>query len=376
MANVAPPGLTQIFDSNGNPAAGFLLYTYDAGTSTPRTTWSNSAETVANANPVVLDASGRAQIFWRGNYRVELRTPANAVVWSQDNFNVPDPSAATSIVFANGAVSTPSVRFAQATSSGLFSPAANVVAMSVNGVETMRWASGNVGIGGVPTQRLDVFGTARVQGTLTVTTGGVTVTAGGVTVTAGGLTVSAGGAAITGNSTVTGNLTVASGVFASRGFADNATAAAWNISAAGRLKNNGQQQLSFAARRITAAQGTTGTAVFQDVAFAGGHNAGGMYNAATGVATIPADEGGDYLVMASLTFVVNAAPTVAIVELRVNGAPVLTRNYGGNDLGASGDVSIGVVLRLAAGDTVAVNLTTLTACAMQVGSHFSMRQLG
>ncbi|MCU0949515.1 MAG: complement C1q domain-containing protein [Burkholderiaceae bacterium] len=375
MANVAPPGLTQIFDSNGNPAAGFLLYTYDAGTSTPRTTWSNSAETVANANPVVLDASGRAQIFWRGNYRVELRTPANAVVWSQDNFNVPDPSAATSIVFANGAVSTPSVRFAQATSSGLFSPAANVVAMSVNGVETMRWASGNVGIGGVPTQRLDVFGTARVQGTLTVTTGGVTVTAGGVTVTAGGLTVSAGGAAITGNSTVTGNLTVASGVFASRGFADNATAAAWNIDSAGRLRNNGSTQISFAARRITSNQSTAGAVVFQDVSFAGGHNVGSGYDVGTGVFTVPTGQQGVYHFCANVVIDnTSGGDANPGCYLRVNGSDI-GANYAIRT-GVGTAYPFNVYLNLAAGDTVRVQYNASIASAVLIGSTFSGRQVG
>lgn len=207
-ANVAPPGLTQIFTDNGEPAALYKLWTYDAGTSTPRETWSDSAESSSNTNPVELDANGRAQIYYRGSYKLVLTTPDDAVVWTQDNFNVPDPTASVSTVFANGSAATPSVRFAQATSSGLFSPAANVVAMSINGAEMTRWSAGNFGIGGTPTQKLDVFGSARIQGTLTITTGGITVTAGGLTITAGGLTVAAGGFAVTGNSTLTGNLAI------------------------------------------------------------------------------------------------------------------------------------------------------------------------
>jgi hypothetical protein len=375
MANVAPPGLTQVFDNNGNPAAGYLLYTYDGGTSTPRTTWSNSGETVSNANPVVLDASGRAQIYWRGNYRVELRTPADAVVWSQDNFNVPDPAAATSIVFANGTVSTPSVRFVQATSSGLFSPAANQVAMAVNGVEVQRWASGNVGIGGTPTQRLDVFGTARIQGTLTVTTGGVTVTAGGVTVAAGGLTVSAGGAAITGNSTVTGNLTVASGVFASRGFTDNATAAAWNIDSSGRLRNNGATQISFAARRITSNQSTAGAVVFQDAAFAGGHNVGSGYDVATGVFTVPTGQAGVYHFSANVV-IDNTSGSDANpgCYLRVNSTD-LGPNYAIRT-GVGTAYPFNIYLNLAAGDTVRVQYNASITSAVLIGSWFSGRQVG
>lgn len=136
MANVAPPGLaTFTYPAsvliNGTPtvvqlpAAGYRLFTYDAATSTPRTTWSNAGESVANTNPIVLDANGQAQIFYRGNYRIELRQPValgGGVIWTVDNFNVADTSATISGVFANGSAATPSVRFSQAPSSGLFSP--------------------------------------------------------------------------------------------------------------------------------------------------------------------------------------------------------------------------------------------------------------
>lgn len=53
----------QFFDDNGDPAAGYLLYTYAAGTSTPRDTYTTYELTVANANPIVLDANGRAVAF-------------------------------------------------------------------------------------------------------------------------------------------------------------------------------------------------------------------------------------------------------------------------------------------------------------------------
>ena len=229
MANVAPPGLaTFVYPASVLvsgvptivmlPANAYRLFTYDAGTSTPRLTWSNSAESTPNANPIILDSNGQAQIFYRGNYRLELRQPValgGAVIWSVDNFNVPDPTSSSSIQFANGSAASPSVRFAQATSSGLYSPAPNQVAMSISGVQAMLWAAGNVGIGGTPTTKLDVFGTTRLQGATTITTGGLTVTTGGVTVatggvaiSTGGLTVSGGGAAVTGNFSVDGNLTV------------------------------------------------------------------------------------------------------------------------------------------------------------------------
>jgi hypothetical protein len=48
----------QFFDSNGALLALGDIYYYVAGTTTPQDTYSDSAGTVANANPIVLDGSG------------------------------------------------------------------------------------------------------------------------------------------------------------------------------------------------------------------------------------------------------------------------------------------------------------------------------
>ena len=49
----------QFFDNNGVPLSGGFLYTYAAGTSTPQTTYTSSSGSIAQANPMVLDSSGR-----------------------------------------------------------------------------------------------------------------------------------------------------------------------------------------------------------------------------------------------------------------------------------------------------------------------------
>ena len=68
----------QYSDNNGNPLAGGLIYFYDSGTTTPKDTYSDEAQTVANANPVVLDAYGRqGPIFFSGEARAILKTSAN-----------------------------------------------------------------------------------------------------------------------------------------------------------------------------------------------------------------------------------------------------------------------------------------------------------
>lgn len=79
-------------DSNGNPLAGGKLYTYAAGTSTPLSTYTTRAGSVANANPVVLDANGEADVWMSPGvaYKFVLKNSADVTQWTVDNI----PSAA------------------------------------------------------------------------------------------------------------------------------------------------------------------------------------------------------------------------------------------------------------------------------------------
>src|SRR5687768_14049388 len=81
------------FDANGEPLAGGLLYSYAAGTTTPLATYTTRAGSVANANPVVLDANGEADVWTSPgvDYKFELRSSAGVVQWTVDN--VPSPAA-------------------------------------------------------------------------------------------------------------------------------------------------------------------------------------------------------------------------------------------------------------------------------------------
>ena len=97
--NVAlmPVPRMQFFNAAGQPLAGGYLYTCVAGSSctagtpgappsTPQATYTDSTGTVANQNPIVLDAGGFASI-WLGPsaYKV-IATDANGVQqWTQDN---------------------------------------------------------------------------------------------------------------------------------------------------------------------------------------------------------------------------------------------------------------------------------------------------
>ena len=79
----------QFFDNLGIPLAGGLLYTYTAGTTTPQATYTSNTGTIANANPIVLDAAGRtANQVWLttgGAYKFVLQTSAAVTIGTYDN---------------------------------------------------------------------------------------------------------------------------------------------------------------------------------------------------------------------------------------------------------------------------------------------------
>jgi microcystin-dependent protein len=78
-------------DEYGRPLAGGLLYTYEAGTSTPLETYADADLSTENSNPVVLDAGGRASVFIPGGtpYKFVLKTSAGVTVYTEDEIEVP-----------------------------------------------------------------------------------------------------------------------------------------------------------------------------------------------------------------------------------------------------------------------------------------------
>ena len=53
----------QFLDNSGEPLSGGLVYTYQAGTLLPKTSYQSATMQAVNTNPVVLDSSGRANIW-------------------------------------------------------------------------------------------------------------------------------------------------------------------------------------------------------------------------------------------------------------------------------------------------------------------------
>ena len=79
------PHFVQFFDDNGDPLSGGKLYTYAAGTSTLKATYTTAAGTIENTNPIVLDAAGRAALFISGSYKFTLTDSNDVLVRTTDN---------------------------------------------------------------------------------------------------------------------------------------------------------------------------------------------------------------------------------------------------------------------------------------------------
>lgn len=73
-------------DSNGKPLAGGKLFSYQAGTTTPLSTFVDSTTGAVNTNPTILDSTGSATIFLGANvYKLVLQNSAGVVQWTADN---------------------------------------------------------------------------------------------------------------------------------------------------------------------------------------------------------------------------------------------------------------------------------------------------
>lgn len=74
----------------GLPLAGGKVYTYWPGTTTNKATYTGEAGDTANANPVILDANGEADIYLDGSYAIKVTDSADVTAYTVDP--VSDPS--------------------------------------------------------------------------------------------------------------------------------------------------------------------------------------------------------------------------------------------------------------------------------------------
>ena len=88
MTVIAPFAFWQLLDNNGDPLSGGKLFAYEAGTSTPKDTFTDESGDTANTNPVILDSSGRADVWLEaGEYKFSLFDSADNLIKTVDNIS-------------------------------------------------------------------------------------------------------------------------------------------------------------------------------------------------------------------------------------------------------------------------------------------------
>lgn len=173
-----PNGEQQFTDNNGLPLSAGCVFFYVPGTTTPKATYQNSAQTVANTNPVQLDAAGRAIIYGTGTYRQIVRasngtgtpcSPSGVQIWDQ----LTASTDSSSTIFAGASAGTPNAITVNAPAfSGADGQVINYISTNTNtGGATLNPS----GFGNVPIVRDSATGPGALTGGELVATNAVSV---------------------------------------------------------------------------------------------------------------------------------------------------------------------------------------------------------
>jgi hypothetical protein len=105
--------LAGITDSSGEPLASGKVYTYEAGTTSDKTTHTDQAQSIEATNPVILGTRGEASIFAEGAYKFVIKDSSDVPVVTIDGLQYVYPDntniyAGSSTGSANAYVLSPS----------------------------------------------------------------------------------------------------------------------------------------------------------------------------------------------------------------------------------------------------------------------------
>lgn len=87
--------LNGIQSSSGTPLASGKVYTYEAGTTTDKATYTDQSGSTAAANPVILDSTGAVKVYGSGNYKFVIKTSADVTLYTYDNVYITDIGSST-----------------------------------------------------------------------------------------------------------------------------------------------------------------------------------------------------------------------------------------------------------------------------------------
>lgn len=83
--SLLPQPKQRFLGASWKPLVGGQIFTYAAGTLTPKTTYQNAALTIANSNPAPANADGEVLMFGAGAYRILLKDAFGSTIYDVDN---------------------------------------------------------------------------------------------------------------------------------------------------------------------------------------------------------------------------------------------------------------------------------------------------
>lgn len=184
---------------------GGKIYSYDAGTLTPRYTYPTIADAIAgtnaNSNPIILDARGEADVVINGATKIVLTDALGNEIWSVDNLD--QSSTGTNIVDSNGNSLLRFVGIPSAVNDIIITNAAtgNKPSIKSGGTDTNvgllidGQGSGTIDVGTTSTGAINLKRDTAITGTLTASGNATlsgTLALTGLATLSGGITVPAG----------------------------------------------------------------------------------------------------------------------------------------------------------------------------------------
>lgn len=82
--------LAGIRDSSNQPVSSAKIYSYDAGTTTPKALYSAYDGSASHANPLICDGMGMAQAWASGAYKFVIKDADDATLYTYDNLLYPN----------------------------------------------------------------------------------------------------------------------------------------------------------------------------------------------------------------------------------------------------------------------------------------------
>lgn len=165
-ANLAPQGPFRALDGNGDPCAACKLYTYEAGTTSNKVTYTDNSEASNNTNPVILDSEGYADV-WLGDgaYKFVLKDSNDSTLWTLDNITGSAAGAFGDTVVSLSANTSITTAYENNLILTTSSPTLSLLSAATAG-EGFTLAVKNTDTG---TTTIDPFGAETIDGSSTIT---------------------------------------------------------------------------------------------------------------------------------------------------------------------------------------------------------------